>query len=509
MPKDHLFALISSLSQTEKRYCKLYLQKHTPAKQVSKSIRMFEVLQQFKLYDKAELLKRCKVIAPGQLENMKHRLYANLLRGLRAYHAGKSGRLAIYQDLTNYEILFQKGLYSQSYKMLKRIERAGWALGQFRVLEDVLKKQEYLVMIRLKLPDAKQQLESIRERMEEVTALSRNLKALEVLYTDVYDVFRKQGRVSRDSSIMLPYQEKLDALVKDAAGNRRVLAIAFQQSFIQSLINQSLGRFAANSQMHEAFLEEFPDREAMMENYQKDYNRILNQQVISYNMNRRQDKAQEIIEQIREAAEHIDGNEELKLVNFENGIFQELEIYIHEGDFDQGIALVERHLDQIENYQGSIHSVNRQSKLYRITLAYFGAGRYRDALRWINRILNFDKQKHRLDIQSSLQLLNLLIHFELKNYDLLEYTIPTTVSHLKKLDRWLEVEKEVIGCLSRIVAGKRDQIEFQRLHERLQARIQEQPLDRYGMAYFDLLAWTKAKAERRSYDSVIRMGRTG
>lgn len=495
MSNDHLNALIHSLNQTEKRYVKLFLQQGGADKKDTKMSRLFDAVNRQKAYDKDRLLAANDFITPTQLGNMRHRLYRQILMGLRAYHSGKSDAMVMHENLTSYEILLHKGLFKQCLKLLVAAEEAAWNAGQVHALTDILEKQKYLVMVRLEPRDIQRYLGAIEERLEDVHLIAQKLSSLEVLHSKLYDVFRKEGRVMRRPEKPFPLEEEFEQLKALGSSGRSVFPIVFQETFIRCLLHQLLGRFDASADELKCFFETYDGQTELFDNYVKEYNRLLNQWVISLNMCGRYEEAKTAIEQILATAKAAERNEEMRLMIFENSVFQELEIYLHQKDFARAVDFVASNLDRIEHDGSRMHSVNQQSKYYRIALAYYGAGKFKESLRWNNRILTYDKLKYRLDIQSSVQLLNLLIHYELGNMDLLAYTLPSTRAHLKKIGRWLYVEKHVIGCLRKIVEGKRPDKAFASLHARLREHMQECRLDQYAMAYFDLLGWVESKAQ--------------
>lgn len=171
-----------------------------------------------------------------------------------------------------------------------------------------------------------------------------------------------------------------------------------------------------------------------------------------------------------------------------------MEANLYQGNFDQALALVEPEIEKIKQLRNKIHSVNLQSKMYRIALAYFGANQLKKALWWINQILNFDEMKYRRDVQSSVLILNLLIHYELKNYGLLESRIPTTIAQLKKLGRWLAPEKLLIQALrDTAFNGKKHATVFKQLKVDFNTCINQNPLDEYFIAYLNFDSWVDRK----------------
>ena len=77
----------------------------------------------------------------------------------------------------------------------------------------------------------------------------------------------------------------------------------------------------------------------------------------------------------------------------------------------------------LELYEEKINKEKRLLFTYNMAYANFGSGDYRTALRYINEVLNDNEKPLRQDIYSFARIFNLIIHFELENFDFLEYDL--------------------------------------------------------------------------------------
>ncbi|MFN9939898.1 MAG: hypothetical protein ACK56I_10540, partial [bacterium] len=92
---------------------------------------------------------------------------------------------------------------------------------------------------------------------------------------------------------------------------------------------------------------------------------------------------------------------------------------------------------------------------------------YNKALHWLNRVINDNENDLRQDLYGYARLFNIVIHYELGNIDLLEYTIKSTARYLQKRSRDFDIEKLILEQFKKLirtrsVSGKRAQLqEFQ------------------------------------------------
>ena len=114
---DILFQLIHSLEKAEKRNFKLYIKRNS-AMQDLKIIELFDALDKLNIYDEVLLLKKLKSIKKPQLANIKAHLYRQLLASLRIIKSTESIDMQLHEQLDYARILYNKGLYLQSLKIL-------------------------------------------------------------------------------------------------------------------------------------------------------------------------------------------------------------------------------------------------------------------------------------------------------------------------------------------------------------------------------------------------------
>ena len=124
MPSIHsepLFVLVKTLTKSEKRNFKLYVNRIQSNEEV-KFIQLFDVLDKLSDYDEEQILRKIPAIKKSQLSNLKRHLYKQLLISLRMVHIQKNIDIQIREQLDFAKILYNKGLYLQSLKLLERIK---------------------------------------------------------------------------------------------------------------------------------------------------------------------------------------------------------------------------------------------------------------------------------------------------------------------------------------------------------------------------------------------------
>lgn len=120
--KDQLFRLIQSLTKAEKRSFRLYAGR-TGGNGTAKFIQLFEALDKLAVYDEEQLLKKLNGINKRQLPNLKRHLYRELMTSLRLVHNLKEIDIQIREQIDFARILYGKGLYMDSLRILERCKQ--------------------------------------------------------------------------------------------------------------------------------------------------------------------------------------------------------------------------------------------------------------------------------------------------------------------------------------------------------------------------------------------------
>ena len=147
---DSLFQLVRSLEKSEKRNFKLYVKRNTATDDL-KIIQLFDAMDKMTDYDEKQLLKKAKGISKQQLSNIKAHLYKQILSSLRLIKDEDNVDIRLHEQMDHARILYNKGLYLQSLKVLERLKETAKAYQQLTYWQQALffeKKIETLFITR-------------------------------------------------------------------------------------------------------------------------------------------------------------------------------------------------------------------------------------------------------------------------------------------------------------------------------------------------------------------------
>src|SRR3990170_6422932 len=193
---DALFQLVKSLEKSEKRNFKLFVKRNSSSENL-KTIQLFDALDRMSDYDEPLLLRRNKSIKKQQLSNLKAQLYRQILSSLRIIKDENNIDIRLHEQMDYARILYNKGLYLQSLKVLDKIKENAKAHNQLTFLLQVLffeKKIEGLHITRSMQDRADQLTQEVNEvhnRLQMVSQLSN-------LSLQLYSWYIKNGHARNE-----------------------------------------------------------------------------------------------------------------------------------------------------------------------------------------------------------------------------------------------------------------------------------------------------------------------
>jgi len=201
---DALFQLVKSLEKSEKRNFKLYIKRNSASEDLQ-SIQLFDALDKMEEYDEAQLLKKSKSLKKQQLSNAKAHLYREILTSLRLIRQEANVDIQLHEQLDYARILYNKGLYLQSLKVLDKIKENAKAQNQITFLLQILffeKTIEELDITR----SIQDMADRLRSEVDDVNAHLQLMSKLSNLALQLYSWYIRNG-VARNEKDEIALQE--------------------------------------------------------------------------------------------------------------------------------------------------------------------------------------------------------------------------------------------------------------------------------------------------------------
>lgn len=500
---DALFQLIKSLEKSEKRNFKLYAKRNSSSEDL-KIIHLFDAMDKMDEYDEETLLKKNKSLRKQQLSNMKAHLYRQILASLRLINDENNIDIQLHEQMGHARILYNKGLYHQSLRMLDKMKELARAHNQVTYLQQVLffeKKIEALYITRSMQDRADQLVHEAQEVNERLTLVSR----LSNLALQLYSWYIRHGHARSDqdtADIESFFQKNLPPSADQCKGFYEKLYL-YQAYCWYAFIRQDFLQYYRYTQK---WVDLFIDQPLMIgietSHYIKGLHNLLNAHFDLQNHK----KFMDVLKQFEDfaasdIAEQSDNN---RIQTFVYLNIARINRHFMEGSFTEGLKLVPVIEEKLREYDLYLDRHRVLVFYYKFASLYFGSGDYGTAVDYLNKIINW-KVDLRTDLQCYARLLHLIAHYELGNYELMEYLIKSVYRFMARMENLGMVEEEVFKFLRKSFHTPPGKLKpaFEQLLDRLKAQEQNR-FETRAFSYLDIISWLESKMNGSPVQDVIR-----
>jgi len=485
--ESDLFVLIQSMDKNEKRYFKL----NSKLQKGNKTyVELFAALVGEKSYDEKSFKQKHKDkrFVKNFAYNKNH-LYTLLVRSLINYSHTVTSDGKMHSMIAECWILFNKAMYKRYFRALAKAKKFAYKHEKFGYLLQILDMQKIIMPKRL---IHKIKADDILNEAKDAAAKMINIFEYGKTTSILLSNFRYFG-LSRGES----QTEELDRItaagIMDNINNAE--SIRALEAYYR-VLEISSGIKADNEIKHSALVKRY---EIVTSNPHpfKDY--ILNYPInILYALTEcclalnRTDEAESYLDKLY--GEVI--KEKFSLEDFE--IFREylhLRIYLKKGKVDKAVKLIPRLEGILLKYKDKLQIDTELSILYHITICRIEEKNFSKALIAANNLLSHPLLTNRSYYESYIQVLNLVIHFELKNYELLRHLLVRTYRYLRKHEKFFKTEQLIIDFIRKLQKVKTDDdliFNFRTLSKKL-SRLRNDKYEKNAFEYFDLLKWVDGK----------------
>jgi hypothetical protein len=499
---DILFQLIHSLEKSEKRHFKLYI-KRSSAKEDLKIVQLFDALDKMQEYDEKLLLKKLPGTEKPQLSNLKTHLYRQVLASLRLLKRAENLDLELNEQLDYARILYYKGLYLQSLKILDKVKESAVTYHQDTILIQVIsleKKIETLHITR-SLQDKADHLaieaNEVHERRKMITQLSN-------LALQLYSWYVKNGHARNEkdeSGVKQFFKEHLPSNAYQQTGFYERLYL-YQSYGWYSFIRQDFIQYYRYAQK---WVDLFREHDEMINVETGHYIKGMHNLMNAHFDLRNHQQLDIVLEEFEKfAPSHIVQHHD----NFRVQAFvsiQQAKINRHfmRGTFKEGLSLVPHIEEKLEEYALFLDKHRILVFNYKIASLYFGSGDYNATIDYVQRIIN-EPTDLRNDLQCYARLLHLLSHYEMGNFGLMEPLTKSVFRFMAKMENLTVVEEEMFRFLRNSLQLTRNRIR-QELELFLQKikHLEKNRFETRAFAYLDIISWVESKVYNKPMSEVI------
>ena len=499
---DALFQLVKSLEKSEKRNFKLYVKRNSS--EDLKIVTLFDALDKLDQYDEEQLLKKNRSIKKQQLSNMKAHLYKQILSSLRLIKDENNIDIQLHEQMDYARILYNKGLYLQSLKVLDKMKEMARNNNQLTYLQQALffeKKIEALFITR----SMQQKAVELSRESDDTNCQLALVNRLSNLSLQLYGWYISHGhaRSTKDVEELKKFlEENLPEETKSAHGFYERLYL-YQVYCWYAFIRQDFLQYYRYTQK---WVDLFEDHPNMYDIETAHYIKAMHNLMGAHFDLRNARKLREATESFEKFSHRkvVRENEINRILVFVYLTTSKINSHFLEGTFSEALKYVPYVEEKLKEYESYLDRHRILVFYYKIACLYFGAGKNEKAIEYLNKIINW-KVDLRTDLQCYARLLHLIAHYELGNFDLLEYLTKSVYRFMAKMESLSAVEEEMFHFLRRSFQVNAHALkrEFEKLLEKLK-KYENNPLETRAFSYLDVISWLESKINNVPVQDVIR-----
>ena len=482
--KDKLFSLVQSLSPFEERY----FFKFTDLSQ-KKPEKLIELFNSIRSNPDTKVLKDQFKGLPV----LKLKLRNLILASLRTMQDGERIESKVFGHLQDCQILYDRGLYSDSWKSLKearnladKYELWGYALEISRIEKHRIQETE------------KQDISGVIE-VHRSKDTNRNVKInrdseISGIYHSFFALYRESGAIDGEQ------KDKIDIL----------LSVGINDSFMsQFYAKQALGiNCRAKGKMADArqylletidLWDQHPHRKREFQGQYK----VLLFNLAMYNISLGDyDAAADI--RVR-AAEIPDLTLNNKAETFQNLASLDLLLILNKGEYHRKEEIEKFIKKGIQDYTDKINAARQFSICYNLMILSMIVEDFKGAWFWLEEIISQKKFNVRKEVHYSSRLLQLIMFYELEYWDPPDSVLIRTYRYLSRKDQLTVFKRSVLQYISKL--SQAPELEKQAILIEMKKELtvifksEDTQNDRLGLQV--VLGWVSGKIENKRITEIL------
>jgi hypothetical protein len=501
--KDNLFVLIQSLSRSEKRQFKLYVNRLGDNID-AKFLLLFNLLDKMDDYNEDIILKS-NIVSKQQLSNTKAHLYKQILISLRMNPVNQNIRIQIREQLDFATILYHKGLYKQSLKILDKVK--------LTAIEHEEKYIAFEIVELEKVIESQYITRSITGRADELAIQAKELSKQNVIASklsnlslQLYSLMLKSGYARSDEEmewISDYFYKRLPKYKIDQLGFREKLWLYKAHLWYSFLIQDFLSCYRYANKWFDLFKE----NEQMIFLNPVWYIKGISYLLECLYLIKHKSNIKLVLAHLETtiALDSFPKNDNLSSLTFLCLYNSKFNLHFLEGTFEEGLYLVDQTLTKINENQDRIDEHHIMVLYYKIACLYFGMGNNKKCIEYLKKIIDNKNLIMREDLMCFARVLSLVAHYEASLDYQLDIQLKSTYKFLIKMNELHEVQREMIKFLRNLgnIYPNQLKAEFIKLHERLKT-FESHPYEKRAFLYLDIISWLESKIENKPVADIIK-----
>jgi hypothetical protein len=499
---DILYQLIHSLEKAEKRHFKLYI-KRSSSNENLKIVQLFDAMDKMKEYDEKVLLKKLPEVQKTQLSNLKAHLYKQILASLRLLKSADSIDLQLNEQFDYAHILYKKGLFLQSLRLLERAKETAKTHQKFNFLTQAIMLEKRIETLHI-TRSMQDRAESLSAEAIEISNHIDMVSRLSNLALQLYSWYIKYGHArneEEEADVRQFLKDNLPPSAWEQTGFYQRLYLYQSYTWYAFIRQDFLMYYRYTQKWVDLFHEQPLMKRVETGHYIKGLHSLLNAHFDLRNYQ----KSEVTLKEFEEFAktERVQGNDNFRIQAFLYTTQARINQHFMKGTFKEGLALVPGIEEKLNEYALFIDRHRVLVLNYKIATLYFGSGDYDTCIDYLQKIIN-DHVDLRYDLQCYARLLHLMAHYELGNVELMESLTRSVYRFMAKMENLTVVEEEMFRFLRHTFRVSRSTLkqELENFLNKIK-QFEKSRFETRAFAYLDIISWVESKVYNKPMSQII------
>ena len=406
---DALFVLIKSLTKSEKRQFNLYVGR-LGGNVDAKFFSLFKFLEKLKAYDE-KIIIGSGIVSKQQLSNLKAHLYKQILISLRLNPAHKNVRIQIREQLDFATVLYQKGLYKQSLKLLEKAKNMALDNDEKNIAYEIVELEKVIETqyITRSLSSRANQLSIQAKELSQDNVLASKLSNLSL---QLYSHLIQNGYVKNIEELKFVdkyFNDRMPKYDYKNLGFREKLWLFKAHLWHSFLVQDFLLSYKYAKKCVDLF-----DSQKLINTHPVFYLKSKNYLLEASFLVKKVSTFKKELSLFEHEIDHksIPTNTNTELLIFLYFYSNKLHLHFLEGTFEKGEYLVDIINNKIDKYKNRLDNHYIILLYYKIACLYFGMGKNKICIAYLQKIIRSKNLGSAEDLQCFARILNLIAHYE-------------------------------------------------------------------------------------------------
>lgn len=496
-----IYDLIQSLTKAEKRHFKVFSEKHVIG-DGNKYVALFDAIETQKEYNEEVLIKQF-----AHFPSLKKRLYDSILRSLAVFYSEQSTEAKLHNNLRYIKILLDKALLTQAKKLIAKTKTIAEQHENYPVLYSLFIRQLEIIRSESYVGISEKDLNKVFDDLYKSIETYKNAIEYHRLGMQFFIRVRKMGG-ARSESDWKKYADILKHPLLKNEKNAKSIEAKINMQMLLCGYHFIRYDFVKANIANDALIKLFEDHPHMKEERINYYHIALQNRIIcQYQMNNCEKLLDTIVQYKNKIlSDNLPHHKKSNAFYFSNAV--QLFSYCRMGEFEKAIEKIpELENELLHNDFKPYHNEYKCLYWCGIFKAHFGMGNYKEANKYLHKVLNETADDLRSDIHCFMRILGVIIHYEMGNQDLLQYMVKWTYRYLTKRNKLYKFETIILEFIRKKV---------QKLHDRKQLieafsylkqeceKLLSDPYESRPFLDFEFLEWLQSKIENKPFAEIVR-----